>query len=894
MDPVDTCGDDPPGVNKRTRDWHKWPRLRKTAARPPPSMQRADKHGPKRKKKPAAGGGEWEQSAAWPSLQKEARRGRHGADGGGAEEGGAAALRFACARCRDDSRYVAKDLVRHFEESHRGSAPVFACGACTFSTHEFSHLQLHLLSHKETFSSCAVCRDHVARTWPELSAHLAARHCHAGEYSCATCPKFSTGDVGVFLEHTYAHNVGDEGVEGLSAPAKGEGYGPKTSAQELRCQPCGFEASQKWLIAKHVKAVHVCQNGNQRKEEEEEEVGSLAVKPNDQIPKVKPRLTRSAVREMCWLTQDCLSLPGRDFLNKFCHLSDPRTTLEETQQFLMKSVTGDQKWTKALKTVLSNVPQDANANPKSDSVIAASLPDLTVLTVQNKITVAQNGAAYGKILKAATPSEKETPDGAPEDAPRVVVQNGGESNPSERAPPSECPRMQENGESREPMGDQEMEAGGKPPEGPTQPGGIGISGDRKLSNQSGEQTLAHKVTPKRKRRRRKRTARSKRSGGRSSGLKVVLKKSPVKEAQWLSPSSPSPPGSGPAGGDLPAPPCPQTAAAQDLQEEAQDLQEEAHQWTKATGAVLDDPSGAVASCPRRTPGEGLGSTPGPDGSVAPALRREAPGGAEELPERSVAEVAESRSPCPEDARRPASAPGTDRRESDDGMSSAADGAAPRSGSTESSPVSISFVTVQGAGDGDPPAGSCPDLLGNIRRSPSPPAARPWRPLPKHRARTLKLVAVRRSQPVKRPAGDQPVVVLNHPDACIPEVARIMEVIDRYRGEAQKVVLSRRTAAALAAAKASDPADSAACAVSAVQERFLLKLKLRRLSRKKYEVVDASSGGGGEEEEEEEEEEEAAAVFRCWFCGRLFACRETWTAHRRRHLTEWRKPNCENS
>ncbi|TNN37602.1 Zinc finger protein 518A [Liparis tanakae] len=683
MDPVDTCGDDPPGVNKRTRDWHKRPHLRKTAARPPPSMQRADKHGPAaKKKKTAAAGGEWGQSAAWPSLQKEARR---GADGGG--DAGADALSFACSQCRDDSRYLPKDLVRHFEEKHRGSSPVFACGACSFSTHEFSHLQLHLLSHKETFSSCAACRDGVARTWPELSAHLAARHCRAGEYSCATCPKFSTGDVGLFLEHTYAHNLGDEGVEGLSAPAEGEAYGPKTSAQALRCQHCGFEASQKWLIAKHVKAVHVCQNGNQRKkkkkEEEEEEVGSLAGKPNEQIPKVKPRLTRSAVREMCWLSQDCLSLPGRDFLDKYCQLSDPRTTLEETQQFLMKSVTGDQKWTKALKTVLSNVPQDANANPKSDNVTAASSPDLTVLTVKNKITVAQNGAVYGKRLKASTPSEKETADGAPEDAPRAVVQNGRESNPSERtarspnkskpneeaAPPSECPRMQENGESREPMGEQEMEEGGNPPEGPAQPGGMGVSGEPKLSNQSGEQTPAHKVTPKRKRRRRKRTAGSKRAGRRPSGLKMALKENPVTETRWQLPSSPSPTGSVPAGDDLPAPPRPRTALPEQV------LQEEAHRWPKATGAVLDEPPGAAAPCPRRKSGEGLG--------------------AEELPERSVAEVVESRSARPEDARRPAPAPGTDRRESDDGMSSAADGAAPGSGSAESSPVSISIVTAQG-------------------------------------------------------------------------------------------------------------------------------------------------------------------------------------------------------
>ncbi len=165
-------------------------------------------------------------------------------------------------------------------------------------------------------------------------------------------------------------------------------------------------------------------------------------------------------------------------------------------------------------------------------------------------------------------------------------------------------------------------------------------------------------------------------------------------------------------------------------------------------------------------------------------------------------------------------------------------------------------------------------------------------VPKNRARTLKLVAISPSQLVKRPAGDQPVVVLNHPDADIPEVARIMEVINRYNGEVQKVILSRRTANALSAINGEVPnttdptdakSDSSGHTKSSVRERFMLKLKLRRLSRKKYEVVEADSPS-----------RDAETKFRCWFCGRAFACQETCMVHRQRHLMEFKRPNCEYS
>lgn len=179
----------------------------------------------------------------------------------------------------------------------------------------------------------------------------------------------------------------------------------------------------------------------------------------------------------------------------------------------------------------------------------------------------------------------------------------------------------------------------------------------------------------------------------------------------------------------------------------------------------------------------------------------------------------------------------------------------------------------------------------IQQEPSPASGRRWKPAPKSQERTLKLVAINPSQLVKRPTGDQPVVVLNHPDADIPEVARIMEVVNRYRGEVQKVTLSHRTLKALSATYSNsegpetdelmddpDPAGPG----NSVQERFVLKMKFRRLSRKKYEVVGVVSPS-----------RDVATEFRCWFCGRIFVSQETWMVHRQRHLMEWRRPSCEN-
>lgn len=187
-------------------------------------------------------------------------------------------------------------------------------------------------------------------------------------------------------------------------------------------------------------------------------------------------------------------------------------------------------------------------------------------------------------------------------------------------------------------------------------------------------------------------------------------------------------------------------------------------------------------------------------------------------------------------------------------------------------------------DGDVSSGSCTDLLSRIQvpsgesTESSPGPGLRWQPVPKHQERTLKLVAINSCQLVKLPVGDQPVVVLNHPDADSPQVARIMEVVSRHR-EVQKVLLSHRTLSALSSQNgdASDPPDAA------VQERFTLKLRLRRLSRKKYEVVGSVSPG-----------RDSGSKFPCWFCGRIFTSQDVMAAHRQRHLMEWKRPNCETS
>lgn len=161
----------------------------------------------------------------------------------------------------------------------------------------------------------------------------------------------------------------------------------------------------------------------------------------------------------------------------------------------------------------------------------------------------------------------------------------------------------------------------------------------------------------------------------------------------------------------------------------------------------------------------------------------------------------------------------------------------------------------------------------------------WKPVAKEVERTLRLAPFSSLQQIKCPSRYQPVVVLNHPDADIPEVANIMKVVNRYKGAVTKVSLSQKTIQALLelGAQGKNSLTKGTFLIddpkprpieSSVRERFLLKLKLRKKSKKKYEVIKTLSGCRQEQ-----------VMFDCWFCGRLFSNQEDWIGHGQRHLME---------
>lgn len=160
----------------------------------------------------------------------------------------------------------------------------------------------------------------------------------------------------------------------------------------------------------------------------------------------------------------------------------------------------------------------------------------------------------------------------------------------------------------------------------------------------------------------------------------------------------------------------------------------------------------------------------------------------------------------------------------------------------------------------------------------------WNPVAKEVERTLRLSPFRLEQQIKCPRRYQPVVVLNHPDADIPEVANIMKTVSRYKGAVTKVALSQKTIQVLSEldlAERGSSTEATSCQLgcpwprplqSSVRERFLLKMKLRKKNKKKYEVVKNLSGYKQQ-------------LFSCWFCGRLFNSQEDWIGHGQRHLME---------
>ncbi|XP_071986114.1 zinc finger protein 518A [Engystomops pustulosus] len=160
---------------------------------------------------------------------------------------------------------------------------------------------------------------------------------------------------------------------------------------------------------------------------------------------------------------------------------------------------------------------------------------------------------------------------------------------------------------------------------------------------------------------------------------------------------------------------------------------------------------------------------------------------------------------------------------------------------------------------------------------------PEDPLPtpsKEIVRTLRLHPFSPNQPIKYPRRDQPVVVLNHPDADVPEVVNLMRTISKFNGHVLKVSLSKRTLESLLESKLLNYTDGLTGRrhrrgkpVSPVKERFVLKLTLKKTSKNNYKIVKNTPAN------------KLQTKFTCWFCGRIFDNQDEWVGHGQRHLME---------
>ncbi|XP_034957975.2 zinc finger protein 518B [Zootoca vivipara] len=136
-------------------------------------------------------------------------------------------------------------------------------------------------------------------------------------------------------------------------------------------------------------------------------------------------------------------------------------------------------------------------------------------------------------------------------------------------------------------------------------------------------------------------------------------------------------------------------------------------------------------------------------------------------------------------------------------------------------------------------------------------------------RCLRLVAFKSDQLIKCPHPNQPVVVLNHPDVESPEIINIMKVINKYKGNVLKAVLSERTISCLG--------------VKRHYKRLTFQTFGRSAQVKQQKKVRTKRKKG--HKNNCKEAEATKQMFKCLFCSRVYAEQEEWISHGQKHLLE---------
>ncbi|XP_020852731.1 zinc finger protein 518A isoform X1 [Phascolarctos cinereus] len=169
-------------------------------------------------------------------------------------------LNFSCTKCRDNVRYSPNDLQKHFQLLHCGELPLYPCEMCSFSANDFQSFKQHRLIHRSTLVKCDICNDENVYTLLDLTKHFTVNHCVNGNFQCEKC-KFSTKDVGTFVQHIHRHNEIHYKCSKCHHISFTKGEFQQhlfvhSTTVPFSCQYCNYSAAGKDQLLKHVIALH--------------------------------------------------------------------------------------------------------------------------------------------------------------------------------------------------------------------------------------------------------------------------------------------------------------------------------------------------------------------------------------------------------------------------------------------------------------------------------------------------------------------------------------------------------------------------------------------------------------------------------------------------------------
>ncbi|KAM9618740.1 zinc finger protein 518A isoform 1-T11 [Trichechus inunguis] len=169
-------------------------------------------------------------------------------------------LNFNCSKCRDNTRYSPNDLQKHFQMWHRGELPSYPCEMCSFSANDFQVFKQHRRTHKSTLVKCVICNNENVYTLLDLTKHFTSTHCINGNFQCERC-KFSTQDVGTFVQHIHRHNeihykCGKCHHVCFSKGELQKHLNVHSGTFPFTCQYCSYGATRREYLIRHVITLH--------------------------------------------------------------------------------------------------------------------------------------------------------------------------------------------------------------------------------------------------------------------------------------------------------------------------------------------------------------------------------------------------------------------------------------------------------------------------------------------------------------------------------------------------------------------------------------------------------------------------------------------------------------